>query len=128
MAAVNVPVRTMSVNAVAVRHRVAHFLDEDGAACFDGDTREHRSGSVFDGTRDDCLSQRDVWDNQSTHDQNQNSDDSSHQPPRCTRSLVSIDEPVVNMATGPVKPLRTRRIDRETVPQVAQAIKETSLD
>src|SRR4030095_1196044 len=83
IAAVNVPVRTMSVNAVAVRHRVAHFLDEDGAACFDGDTREHRSGSVFDGTRDDCLSQRDVWDNQDTDDQNQDSDHCSHQPPLC---------------------------------------------
>jgi len=35
---------------------------------------------------------------------------------------------MVNMATGPSKPFRTRRIDRETVPQVAQAIKETGLD
>ena len=104
-----------SVDAAAVRHRVAHFFDEDGTACFDGDTREHRSGSVFDGTRDDCLSQRDVWDNQGTDDQDQNSDYSSHQPPRCTRSLVSIDEPMVNVATGPIKPFRTRRIGFETV-------------
>jgi hypothetical protein len=35
---------------------------------------------------------------------------------------------MVNMARELIKPFRTRRIDRETVLQVAEASKETGLD